>query len=121
MKVHCYKIPISVSNLDVKKVLVYDGFAYSKNKETEAKYFIGYKTVNTLLQMSGYLNKVAKIQYMSFVTENEKLLEKYELIWNRISRTIGTILNTKYLNTKLKSYNNNINTDFQAKIYPKNA
>ena len=31
-----YKIPISVSNLDVKKVLVYNGFAYSKNKETEA-------------------------------------------------------------------------------------
>ena len=36
MKVHYYKIPISVSNLDVKKVLVYDGFAYRKNKETEA-------------------------------------------------------------------------------------
>ena len=71
--------------------------------------------------MSGYLNKVEKIQYMSSVTENEKVLEKYELIWNRISRTIGTILNTKYLNTKLKSYNSKVNTDFHDKKPSKNV
>lgn len=39
---------IDVNNLDVKKLLVSDKFAYGKNKETNVKYFTGYKKLKKL-------------------------------------------------------------------------
>ena len=45
---HCSKMVINVNNLDVKKLLVSDKFAYGKNKETNVKYFIGYKKLKKL-------------------------------------------------------------------------
>lgn len=45
---HCSKMVIDVNNLDVKKLLVSDKFAYGKNKETNVKYFIGYKKLKKL-------------------------------------------------------------------------
>ena len=45
---HCSKMVIYVNNLDVKKLLVSDKFAYGKNKETNVKYFIRYKKLKKL-------------------------------------------------------------------------
>ena len=72
--------------------------------------------------MTGYLNKVENTQYMPFVMKDEKLLEKYESIWNRINNIIGKnilinnpVYDREYLNTKFKSNNGKINTDFHSK------
>ena len=75
--------------------MVFHEFTYGKNKEANAKYFIGYKTDKIRLlfikfkQMTGFLNKFEKTQYMSFLIEDKKLLEKYESVWDRISNIIG--------------------------------
>ena len=42
MEFYCSKKVIVLNNVDVKKVLVSNEFAYGKNKETNAKYFIRY-------------------------------------------------------------------------------
>ena len=68
---------------------------YGKNKEADAKCIIGYKTDKIfsrlfimLPQMTGFFSKFEKSQYKSFVIEDQKLLKKYESIWNRISDII---------------------------------
>ena len=38
------KKAIDVNNVDIKNILVSDEIAYLKNKETDAKYFVGHKT-----------------------------------------------------------------------------
>ena len=43
MEFHCSKKMINKNNVDVQKKLVSDEFAFEKNKETNAKYFKGYK------------------------------------------------------------------------------
>ena len=63
---------------------------------------------------------------MHFVNKNEKLLKKYESIWNKISniirKTFGKQLDYsgKYLDTKLKSSNDKINTGCYDKKHSKN-
>ena len=57
---------------------------------------------------------------MSFFTNNNKLLERYTAIWEKISdlvnKKIGSdpIYNNKYINTKIRSYNNDIKTNFDT-------
>ena len=78
--------------------MVFHEFTYGKNKEANAKYFIGYKTDKIRLlfikftQMTGFLNKFEKTQYMSLLIEDKKLLEKYESVWDGISNIIGKTL-----------------------------
>ena len=56
------------------------------------------------------------------MVEDEKLLRKYNNIWNGIKNVIGKkigsdpVLGNKYLNVKIKSYNNKIiTTNFHGK------
>lgn len=64
---------------------------------------------------------------MHFVNKNEKLLKKYESVWNKISniirKTFGKQLDYggKYLDTKLKSSNDKINAGFYDKKHSKNC
>ena len=66
-----------------------------RNKETDAKYFRGYKTGKKIrllfMKVSRkkirYPNKVEKTNCKSFLFKVQKLLEKYELMWNRISNS----------------------------------
>ena len=64
---------------------------------------------------------------MHFVNKNEKLLKKYESVWNKISniirKTFGKQLDYsgKYLDTKLKSSNDKINAGSYDKKYSKNC
>ena len=58
------------------------------------------------------------IKCMSFLINNEKLLEKYTEIWKKVSNIIKKefdskpVYNEKYLKTKIKSYNGKTNTNF---------
>ena len=53
---------------------------------------------------------------MSFLIENEELLEKHNNIWDKVSNTIKKgfdsepVWNETYLTTKIKSYEGKINT-----------
>ena len=55
---------------------------------------------------------------MSFLLKDDELLEKYNEIWEKVKNIIKkefdseSVYNEKYLKTKIKSYNENINTNF---------
>ena len=55
---------------------------------------------------------------MSFSTDNNEFLERYTKIWEKISDLIDKkfdsdpVYNNKYINTKIRSYNNDIITNF---------
>ena len=55
---------------------------------------------------------------MSFLTDNNEFLERYTKIWEKISDSIDKkfdsdpVYNNKYINTKIRSYNNDIMTNF---------
>ena len=57
--------------------------------------------------------------------KDNKLLQKYNEIWNKVSNTIKKLFdseplyNEKYLKTKVKSYDRKINTNFRNDKMPK--
>ena len=89
------------------------------------KYIIGYKD-NTIIslqlflpKMMGYLNIFEDgTRKMSFLADNNEFLERYTKIWEKISNLIDKkfdsdpVYNNKYINTKIRSYNNDIITNF---------
>ena len=60
-----------------------------------------------------------------FFDKDDKLLEKYNEIWDKFSYTIGKefdsnpVYNKKYLRAKIKSYNGKTNTNFHNNELPK--
>ena len=90
------------------------------------KYIIGYNdnTISPLQlflpRMTGYLNIFKDgARKMSFFTDNNEFLEGYMAIWEKISNLVNKkfdsdpIYNNKYINTKIRSYNNDIKTNFR--------
>ena len=79
--------------------------------------------------MIGYAKCFDKNQsdVMSFKVINQEVLKKYTKIWEKISSLIGKEFasepvsgdNNKYINTKIKSYGDKINANFQGKEIPK--
>ena len=68
--------------------------------------------------MTGYLNIVEDgTRKMSFFTDNNEFLERYTKIWEKISNLIDKkidsdpVYSNKYINTKIRSYNNDIITN----------
>ena len=62
--------------------------------------------------MIGYVNIFKDgARKMSFFTDNNEFLERYTVIWEKISDLVNKkfdsdpIYNNKYINTKIKSYN----------------
>ena len=59
------------------------------------------------------------VQEKVFFTDNNEFLERYTAIWEKISNLVNKkfdidpIYNNKYINTKIRSYNNDINTNFR--------
>ena len=73
-----------------------------------------------LPKMTGYLNIFENgNSKMSFFTTNNEFLERYTAIWEKISDLVNKkfdsdpIYNKKYINTKIRSYNNDIKTNFR--------
>ena len=75
--------------------------------------------------MSAYRKDFSKTKCMSFLIKDEKLLEKYNEIWKKVSNIIKKefdskpVRNEKYIKPKIKSYNGKINTNFHNNKIPK--
>ena len=65
-----------------------------------------------------YETKYDETKYMSFLINDDELLEKYNEIWEKVKNSIkkefdsDPVYNEKYLKAKIKSYNRKINTNF---------
>ena len=90
------------------------------------KYIIGYNdsTISSLQlflpKMTGYLNIFKDgARKMSFLSDNNEFLERYTTTWEKISDLVNKKFdsnpgyNNKYINTKIRSYNNDIITNFR--------
>ena len=66
---------------------------------------------------------------MSFKANDDRLLNKYTKIWERVSSLMNIKFdneavyddNDKYIEAKLKSYRDKVNTDFQGNKIPKES
>ena len=110
-------------DIDINKILISKPETYENNMR---KYIIGYNdnTISPLQlflpKMTGYLNIFKDgARKMSFFTTNNEFLERYTAIWEKISDLVNKkfdsdpIYNNKYINTKIRSYNNDIKTNFR--------
>ena len=68
--------------------------------------------------MSVYRRHFDETKYMSFLINDDELLEKYNNIWEKVKNDIKKefdsepVYNKKYLKAKIKSYNGKDNTSF---------
>ena len=103
------KKQFNIKDIDTNKILIFKPESYDKNNLR--KYIIGYND-NTIKRLQLFLPK------MSFLTDNNEFLERYITIWEKISYLINKkfdsdpVYNNKYINTKIRSYNNDIKTNF---------
>ena len=76
--------------------------------------------------MIGYLKEFDDSMTMSLRVDDSKLLKKYCKIWRTISGLLGIELDSEpvygdidcYIKTKVKIYDNRVNTNFQGKEIP---
>ena len=117
------KKQFNIEDIDINKILISKPETYENNMR---KYIIGYNdnTINPLQlflpKMTDYLNIFKDgARKMSFFTDNNEFLERYMTIWEKISDLVNKkfdtdpIYNNKYINTKIRSYNNDIKTNFR--------
>ena len=118
-----------------KKKLVYKKESYGA--KNSIKYFIGYNDDDVirplcirLPQTIGYVKCFDSNKTMSFKVTDNKLLKKYNEIWEKISNLMNIKFdsepdygdNDKCIKTKIKLYGDKINTNFQGiKIAKANA
>ena len=122
----------NIYDLDVNKVLVSKKESYGT--KNSLKYFIGYNDVDVirplrikLPQIIGYIKNFDSNKTMSFNVDDNKLLKKYNKIWEKISNLMNIEFdskpvygdNDKYIKTKIKMYEDRVNTNFQSKKVPK--
>ena len=106
-----------MDNIDINKIVVSNKISFGKN---DFEYFIGYRDAKKirhlcifLQKMSAYKRDFDKTKCMSFLIKDEKLLEKYNDIWEKVRNVINKefdskpVYNEKYLKTKVKSCNAN--------------
>ena len=112
-------------------MVVSNRVSFAKN---EFRYFIGYKDAENvrplcilLTKMSAYRKGFNKTKYISFFIKDDELLEKYNEIWEKVKIIIKKefdsepIYNEKYLKTRIKSYNEKINTNLDNNKIPKES
>ena len=76
-----------------------------------------------LPQMKGYVKCFDSYKTMSFKVTDNKPLKKYTKIWGKVSNFMSVEFdseyvygdNYKYIKTKLKSYGDKVNINFQGK------
>ena len=118
------KKQFNINGIDTNKILISKRESYGKNNIK--KYIIGYNdnTIRPLQlflpKMTGYLNIFEDgNRKMYFLTDNNEFLEKYMTIWEKISYLINKnfdsdpVYKDKYVNTKIRSYKNDIITNFR--------
>ena len=125
--------PFNVSDIDVNKILISKEVVYGT--KNSLKYFTGYideaDVIRPLLlklpQMIGYLKEFDDSMTMSLRIDDIKFFKKYCKIWRTISDLLGTELDSEpvygdtnsYIKTKVKMFDNRVNTNFQGKEVPK--
>ena len=89
LEFHQYKSPISINNIDIKKIAVSNKFPLSKH---EFIYFIGYKDNKKIRLfciffpvMGIYKRYSDKTKCMCFMIKDEKIFDKYMTIWEKVS------------------------------------
>ena len=112
-------------DLDVNKILVSKKESYGT--KNSLKYFTGYNDGDVtrplcikLSQMIGHVKHFDINKTMSFTVNNNKLLKKYNKIWQKISNLRNTEIDSelvyddgdKYIKIKLKMYEDRVNTNF---------
>ena len=97
-----------------------------KHSNNGFKFFIGYKADNTvrllciiLPHISGYIKYFEnRVKSMSFMTEDDSVLVKYNEICNKSEKTSNTkfysmpVYDEKYIKAKVRKFNDVINTNF---------
>ena len=123
------KEAILLDSVDLSKIVVSSGW---KLNDTTYKYFCGYlnndviKPLCVILpQMNGYIKYFDDGgKNMSFVTDDEKVYEKYDEIWNVVKSLLKLkfaaipIRNDKYILAKLKIFKKKNLTTFSNNIVP---
>ena len=118
-----------LDSVDLIKIVVSSRW---KLNDTTYKYFCGYLNNNVikllcviLPQMNGYIKYFDDGgKNMSFVTEDEKVYEKYDEIWNvvkgllKLKFAASPIRNDKYILAKLKIFKKKNLTTFSNNIVP---
>ena len=121
-----------MEDIDINNIPVSKKESYSK--KNSFKYFIGYNDDDVirpicikLPQMIGYAKYFDSNKRMSFKVTDNKLLKKYNKIWEIVSNLLSAKFdsepvygdNDKCIKRKIKSYGDKINTNFQGKNIPK--
>ena len=128
-KFYSSKEAILLDSVDLSKVVVSSRW---KLNDTTYKYFCGYlkndviKPLCVILpQMNGYIKYFDDGgKNMSFVTDDEKVYEKYDEIWNvvkgflKLKFAASPIRNDKYILAKLKIFRKKNLTTFNNNIVP---
>ena len=123
------KEAILLDSVDLSKLVVSSRW---KLNDTTYKYFCGYlnndviKTLCVILpEMNGYIKYFDDGgKNMSFVTDDEKVYEKYDEIWNvvksllKLTSAASPIRNDKYILAKLKIFKKKNLTIFNNNIVP---
>ena len=125
--------PFNASDIDVNKIVISKEVVYGA--KNSLKYFIGYidedDVIRPLLlrlpQMIGYLKEFNDSMTMSLRVDGSKLFKKYCKIWKTIKGLLGIEFDSEpvygdtdsYIKTKVKMYDNKMNTNFQGKETPK--
>ena len=125
--------PFHVSDIDVNKIVISKEVVYGP--KNSLKYFIGYidedDVIRSLLlklpQMIGYLKEFNNSITMSLRVDDSKLFKKFCKIWKTIKGLLGIEFDSEpvyggtdsYIKTKVKMYDNKVNTNFQGKETPK--
>ena len=128
----------NIDGIDVNKLLVSKKVSYSKNNLF--KYFIGYsdndiirplfvKPPQTTSHINKFKDKKTKITTtMSLMVKDKQLFKNYNKIWEKIkslmrkhfdSKLIYDNGDNKYVKTKIKTFKDNIITNFHDKKMPK--
>ena len=123
------KQAISLDSVDLSKIVVSNKW---KIHDTIYKYLCGYLNNDViqllcviLPQMNGYIKYFDDGgKNMSFVTDDEKIYEKYNEIWEVVRKllklkfTVGPIRDDKYIIARLKIFNGTNRTAFTDDIIP---
>ena len=118
------KKQFKIKDIDINKILISEAESYGKNNAK--KYIIGYS--NDVIrpiriffpQMIGYAKCFDDSKTMSFPADDKELLKEYTKVWEKSRDLIGKkfdsepVFGDKYIKTKIKSYNNDIRTNFRG-------
>ena len=124
-----FKQPINLMSVNVDQIFVSDKFKYS---DEGYKYFISYQENEIakplciiLPQISGYIEYFKNgVKNMSFFLKNDKVLDKYNEIWDVIKNKLKIkfhslpVYDEKYLKTKVREYGGKVKTNFLGNGVP---